>query len=107
MAERIKMTPLERAKQFAPFAALRGHEQQLEQVRRPLVTKRELTEDEQAVLNRRLLSKVSGDALSLIVFDGGEYRWMEGVFGFLDPVRRLLFVDGREVCLDQLIWINP
>lgn len=106
MSQRIKMTPLERAKQFAPFAALRGHGAELDKVSRPLPQKRELTEEEAAILNRRLLAKVKGDPVALILFDGVEYRRVEGSFRRLDPTLRLLWVDEEAIPLDQLLWLN-
>ena len=106
MAERIKMTPLERAKQFAPFAALRGHGEELQKVSRPLPQKRELTEDEAAILNRRIVSKTKGDRVALIHFNGAEYRRVEGIFRSLDLPHRQLLVDGEAIPLDELVWMS-
>ena len=48
------MSRLERAAQFSPFAALTGYDDAVRETARLTDTPRELAEDEQALLERRL-----------------------------------------------------
>lgn len=55
MAFRTKMDIAQRAKQFAPFAALKGFEEALRAKEKIIVPKIELTEESMEDLNRKLL----------------------------------------------------
>ena len=55
-----KMSRLQRAKQFMPFAALKGFETLLAAVARPKEMRVELSEDQLEELNRTIQSLVEG-----------------------------------------------
>ena len=50
-----KMTNLERARQFMPFAALRGFEEMIRQQTKEVTPRRELSEEDAARLSKRIL----------------------------------------------------
>ena len=106
MKERIKMTPQERAKQFAPFAALRGHGEELSKVSRPPVVPRPLTEDEERILNARLKKKQKGEEISLLILEGDRLQRITGTFTLLDEGMRTLRVGSRTVPLTQIYWVS-
>ncbi len=106
MKERIKMTPLERAKQFAPFAALRGHGEELEKAARSPVVPPSLSEDGERVLNARLKQKRPGDRVRVLLFDGRELRRVEGRFSLLDRGAKTIRIEGETFPLSQLVFIN-
>lgn len=54
MAVRAKMMREERAKQFMPFAALKGYEEALHRKEKHKVPKMELSEEYQEILDRKL-----------------------------------------------------
>lgn len=106
MKERIKMTPQERAKQFAPFAALRGHEEELFKVSHPSLPPRPLTEDEERILNARLKKKQKGEEISLWIREGDRLQRITGTFTLLDEGMRTLRVGSRTVSLDGIYWVS-
>ena len=55
-AKRYSMSMSDRAAQFAPFAALTGYGEEIDETARLTATKRTLTEDEAAELNKTLCS---------------------------------------------------
>ena len=54
MVNRVKMSREERAKQFMPFAALKGYEEALREKEKVMVPKVELSEEREAELNQQL-----------------------------------------------------
>lgn len=65
-----KMSPQDRAKIFAPFAALRGHSERLgeEDVKLMRCKRTELSEDEAAILSDKLLQVRKGMAVTVTYF---------------------------------------
>ena len=55
-AKRCPMSMSDRAAQFAPFAALTGYDEEIDETARLTAAKRTLTEDEAAELNKTLCS---------------------------------------------------
>ena len=112
-----RMPLKDRAAQFAPFAALSGYSDMIEEEARLTESEKELTGDEREEMNRCLLrirkACRSGSfprvTLTLFVPDrkksGGSYHTLEGVVRALDPVSgTLAFLPGghrdREIRLD-------
>jgi hypothetical protein len=88
----------DRARQFMPFAALRGYGQQVEQVERDLLRdeRHELAEEEARLMSERVVSLRRGDQVRLWVYDGGHGGYRE-VVGRVDEVvvaLRRLRVEG-------------
>lgn len=54
-SKRVPMDITDRAKIFAPFAALRGYEDVIDENRKTLIHRVELTEDEKCEINRMLM----------------------------------------------------
>lgn len=54
-SKHIPMDITDRAKIFAPFAALRGYEDVIDENRKTLIHRVELTEDEKCEINRKLM----------------------------------------------------
>ena len=54
MGNRMKMSPADRAKQFMPFAALKGYEETLRAKEKVVVPKTELSEEMLEDLDRKL-----------------------------------------------------
>ena len=107
----------ERAVQFAPFAALDGHEDALQETARVTEHETELTEEEKAALDRGLqaLRERLGEQPEVTV---GYFKPDERKAGgaYLTKTARLkrieehpaglLFTDGSSVAMEQIRWIE-
>ena len=84
-----QMSMYNRAAQFAPFAALTGHEDAIQETARQTDEDKELSESEAEILNRKLtyliLKKEEKPAVSVTYFvedgrkSGGNYRTATGI----------------------------
>lgn len=112
-----RMPMRNRAAQFAPFAALTGHDDAIAETRRLTDQHIELDESEMERLNAALLQleELSAQQPAVIVTyfqpdarkDGGAYRTVGGNFRQIDPVRGVLqFTDRREIPIGEIIEIS-
>ena len=92
-----------RAKQFAPFAALRGLENTLNAENRQPPVRRGLAEDVLEELNRSLLALREGDEIFVEYWAGESLVRLSGFFRSLDPDTRKLRLYGKVIPLDD-IW---
>ena len=111
------MPRIKRAAQFAPFDALTGYKEALLESARETEPRRELEEDEKAVLDakfRYLLSGESGPVSLRITYfapdgrkEGGAYLEKEGILKRIDRNRRVLvFEDGTGIPLDDITGVD-
>lgn len=99
-----QMSMENRAAQFAPFAALTGHKEEVREAGRYTERRIELDEDEQETLDRRLqyirgkLSKGPEIAVTYFLPDerkeGGRYVTERGVVKKIDEYRRCFVMEG-------------
>ena len=68
--KRPKMTLLQRAKQFMPFAALKGFQELLEETARYKENRKELSEEQLEVLDTQCKGLVIGDVVSVVYYNG-------------------------------------
>ncbi|MDO5112433.1 MAG: YolD-like family protein [Clostridia bacterium] len=104
---REKMPVLERAKQFMPFAAVRGLDAALAQKERELerVEKRELFEETAEQLNETLCMLKKGMRLSVTYYGDGTYRQVTEAFGAVDAAARVLRLQNARIPLDDICSI--
>ena len=108
-----RMSPMSRAAQFAPFAALSGHDAALQETARLTDPRRELDEQEKSLLDGTL--RWIGDHLDLtpaveILFfepdaatSGGTYETIRGCVRAIDLHRRVLrLTDGNWIPIDDI-----
>ena len=114
---RKHMSVHDRAAQFAPFAALTGHEEAVEETARLTDSKIELDENEKEELDRRLqyiLQQPEGALeVSITYFlpdmrkAGGAYIKATGAVKSLDSRARILkMTDGTKILLEDILEIN-
>lgn len=107
----------ERAAQFAPFAALTGHDAAINEAGRITQSMIELDEDERAELDRRLYFLLSEDgrshttSVTYFVPDrrkkGGAYRTVTGrIVKVVDSERVLVMDDGTRIGLEAVVHIE-
>ena len=102
------MPVADRAKQFAPFSALRGLDAALEEKRRALERsgRRTLSEESAEALDRRLRGLTPGVRITAVYYRNGDYPAAAGAVRRVDGVRRVLRIDDTEIAFDDLFEIT-
>ena len=102
-----QMSMYNRAAQFAPFAALTGHDAAITEAARLTDSERELSESDAEVLNRKLeyiLQNLKDNiSLEIVYFQpddkkaGGSYRTKTGYIKKYDPLTGILEMDDGSL----------
>lgn len=106
-----------RAAQFAPFAALSGHDEAIGETARHTISRVEMSDDDAAVLSRRMSVVMRHLAehpqISVIHFvkdrkkSGGCYSTTSGRVKRIEEIERMMyFADGSAVRLDDIIAVD-
>lgn len=95
-----------RAKQFMPFAALRGYEEALRAKEKIVVEKIELSEEKKAELDYKLHQIQKNDMITVVYFYKDEYIRMEGMVSRLDIDARILKVVNTRIPFDDIYEIE-
>lgn len=106
MENRPKMNREERAKQFMPFAALKGHQEALRKKEKIVVPKMELTEDYVEMLNRNLQQVQKNDMVTVVYFSQGEYLKVTGMVSRIDVTSKVLKIVNTKISFDDLYEIE-
>ena len=112
-----RMTLLNRAAQFAPFAALTGYEEMVAESARLTDRRIELDEDTIRQLNERLhvVMEAAGEQPEITVFvfepdkkkEGGSYRTLTGKVRRIDDVNREIILTDRTVIpIGRICWLE-
>lgn len=113
-ATRPRMSMIDRAAQFSPFAALTGYDAAIKETGRLTDQRIELSEDSRAALDRKqqLLVECLADhpEVSVTYFipderkSGGAYVTVTGIVKKVDDYQRLLLLtDGTKIPLDDIL----
>lgn len=105
-ASRPKMSREERAKQFMPFAALKGYEEALKEKEKIVVPRRELSEETKEQLDRRLPGIRRGDMITVIYYCQGEYLKLTGMVSRIDTDARVLKIVNTKITFEDLFQIQ-
>ena len=106
MAFRSKMDTAQRAKQFAPFAALKGFEEALRAKERIIVPKIELTEETMEELNRKLLCIEKKDMITVVYYCKDEYVKVTGMVTRMDAYARVLQIVNTKILFSDICKIE-
>lgn len=101
-----RMSRLQRAKQFMPFAALKGFEALLSAVARPKESRVELSEDQIEEVNKVLQIVRSGDWVRIVYYDKHKYTELIGPVEVINKRLQLLAVQGVEISFRDIKAIN-
>lgn len=112
-----RMSRLDRAAQFSPFAALTGYDDAVKETARLTDRRVELSEDELAALDERLRLMLTweGDPplVSVTWFqpdrrkEGGAYVTTQGRIRKMDALKRVLVMeDGRKIPVDDIVELD-
>lgn len=109
-----KMSMLDRAAQFAPFAALTGHKEAILEQQRITQTKRILSNEEKLRINEKIVEMVKLKSKCRIIYfekdrtkSGGQY--MESVLSFkrIDELNKVLyFKENIQIQIDDIVGIE-
>lgn len=109
-----KMSMLDRAAQFAPFAALTGHKEAILEQQRITQTKRILSNEEKLRINEKIIELMNLKSKCRITYfekdktkSGGQY--MESVLSFkrLDELNKILcFKENIQIQIDNIVDIE-
>lgn len=98
-----RVDPADRARQFMPFAALRGYYDLVRERERVVEPRREMSEDRAAVLDAQLRALEKGHVARVVYYDGEAYVTAEGVVTRVDGVFRTLTVVKTVIAFDD-VW---
>lgn len=109
-----RMSEMDRAAQFAPFAALTGYDEMVSEKSRCTDERIELDEEQCLSLNEALSDVISRigkyPAVAVTWFrkdsrkSGGAYVRSEGRVRDVElPGRLMILTDGRKICLDDIV----
>lgn len=95
-----------RAKQFIPFAALKGYEEALRAKEKIVVSKIELSDEKKEELNRKLQQIQKNDIITVVYFHKDEYLQMEGMVARVDKDARILKVVNMKIAFSNIydLW---
>ena len=109
-----KMSMLDRAAQFAPFAALTGHKEAILEQQRITQTKRILSNEEKLRINEKIIELMNLKSKCRIIYfekdktkSGGQY--MESVLSFkrMDELNKTLFFkENIQIQIDDIVDIE-
>ncbi len=113
-AKHPRMSMIDRAAQFSPFAALTGHGAAIEETARLTDRRIELTEEEKTVLDEklRLLLETGGEGMITYFLpderkDGGAYVAKLGTIKKIDPLEgRVILTDRTAIPIKDILEIE-
>ncbi len=111
------MSLSERAAQFAPFAALTGFEETLDEVNRITETKKELSDDEKEIINQKLLMILDNLPeridVEITYFEkdknksGGHYLTLKSSIKRIDEINhQLIMSNNKKISIDNILDIK-
>ena len=103
---RPKMSRENRAKQFMPFAALKGYEAALREKEKIIVEKIELSEEMKEELDRKVRDIQRNDMVKVVYFHDEEYLEITGMVSRLDVDARILKVVNTKIMFDDIYKLD-
>lgn len=106
MGNRPKMDRAERAKQFMPFAALKGYEDALREKEKIVVPKIELSEEMKEELDFIMHNVRKNDMIKVVYFHDGEYLQLTGLVSRLDRDAGILKVVNTKIEFENILKVE-
>lgn len=100
------MSREERAKQFMPFAALKGYPDALRKKEKITVPKMELSEEYGELLDRKLRQLKRNDIVTVIYFHEDEYIKQTGMVSRIDKTAGILKIVNTKIKFDDIYDIS-
>ena len=96
------MSREDRAKQFMPFAALKGYSDELRKKEKIVVPKAELSEEYAESLSRKLRQVRKNDIVTVVYFCRDEYLKQTGMVSRIDETARILKIVNTKIAFDDI-----
>lgn len=96
---RSRMKMEDRAKQFAPFAALKGYEAAIKAKEREYSPRLLLSETRKSELNDQLQQLYPGQMITVRHYQEHSYAITSGIFSAIDPVRKRLILSDLSIAI--------
>ncbi len=103
---KTKMSRADRAKQFAPFSALKGLDEALRQKERVFVEKPEFSDEAAGELSQKLAEICIGMRVCIVYYSGGEFISIDGIVTGIDKTFKKLTVVKTEISMDDILDIK-
>lgn len=103
---RAKMPVSQRAKQFMPFAALKGLEEALAKKEKIIVPRVELSEEMAVELNHKISALQKGSLATITYFYDDEYLRITDTVVQLDKVKGILRVASTSIPFDYILDVE-
>ncbi|MBE5898359.1 MAG: YolD-like family protein [Lachnospiraceae bacterium] len=100
------MTRENRAKQFAPFAALKGFEDGIKWKEKVYVDKKELSEESLERLDNKFKEIKKNDIITIVYYNKGEYLRVTGMVARIDITARVLQVINTKIKFEDIYDIE-
>ncbi len=91
------------AKQYIPFAALRGYDELLKSAQSEPERRRELSEDEAELLSRRMNMAEKGKTVSVTYYKKDRYVTVKDAVKTVDRQGRVLVLEKISIPMDDII----
>lgn len=107
-----KMSREDRAKQFMPFAALKGYTEALRKKEKIVVPRKELSDEYKEELDMKLRQVKKNDMVAVAYFSRlahrseGEYLKMTGMVSRIDETARIMRIVNTKIAFEDLIEIE-
>ena len=110
-----RMTLYKRSAQFAPFAALSGYSEQIDETKRLTTRKIELSDDKKEEINNNLSVLLSNNNLiaKIIYFlkdkykSGGKYISISGKIMKYDDIKRFIILENKQkISIDNIVDLS-
>ena len=97
----------DRAKQFVPFDALKGLQEELRirEEKRTRVKKKTLSEDQIEKISRVLTRVEQGSNISICLYSKGRYITIEGYVSEINPIYEYIKIGNEKVFFDDIYKI--
>lgn len=100
--QRTPMSPADRAKQFMPFAALKGLPEALAKKEKIIVPKMELSDDYKEELNRALLQVQRNDVITVVYFYQDSYLKITGMVSRIDTTAGYIQIVNTKIPFEDI-----
>ena len=101
-----KMSTQDRAKQFMPFAALKGLPEALAAKEKIVVPKIEMSPEMAAELDRKMHLIEKGEMATVVYFHEGEYIQITGMVARIDSTCRLLQIVNTKITFADILDVR-
>ncbi|MDO4941603.1 MAG: YolD-like family protein [Lachnospiraceae bacterium] len=106
MNRRMKMSREERAKQFMPFAALKGYSEALRKKEKKVVARIELSDDQKEMLDRKFHQIQVKDMVTVIYYEDSDYIEKIGMISKIDLDAKILKVVNTKIPFENIYDLN-